>query len=512
MNESVNSERVSDPGFAVVGTPPRWNPERYVIELSGGVATVTYAEASGRRWGEAHVARLLAAGVTDGRWDEYPRFPVRGVIEGFYGRPWDTEQRLDMVRFLGRHRMNTFVYSPKDDVLTRRHWRKPYADADLAALRELVRTGEESGVAIAYGISPGLSIRHADPADTEALLAKLDQVRELGVSSLYLLLDDIPPDLVHDVDRAAYPDLVGAQVDLVGRVRAALDSIDPRLHLAVCGTLYHGRGDEPYLARLAAGVDPRIDLMWTGRAICSPELDLADAATFARTTSRPVLYWDNYPVNDVAMTAELHIGAYRGRDPHLHRFARGIIANPMERPEASKIALATVADYLWDPESYDPDASWRAAIERVAGPADAAAMWVFADNVRSSCLEESDAHRLAAALERVEFERDHGDPELGRAELRALAGELVAAADHLLGPGEHNTALIEEIAPWLRRFRQGAQELVAVLEGHGSLDPGWGAVRSPQVFGDVLDLAARAVGGWIDTHGGPPDTSGSKPY
>ncbi len=508
----VRAVRAGDPAFGVVGTPPRWNAERYVVELAEGAATVTYADDAGRRWGEAHAERLLAAGVTSGRWDEHPRFAVRGVIEGFYGRPWTTEQRLDMVRFLGQHRMNTFVYSPKDDLLTRRLWREPYGQADLAALHDLVRAGAESGVAIAYGISPGLSVRHGDPADTDALLAKLDQVRGLGVRSLYLLLDDIPGELVHDLDRAAYPDLVSAQVDLVGRVRAALDAVDPRLHLAVCGTLYHGRGDEPYLARLAAGLDPRIDLMWTGRAICSPELDLADAATFARTTARPVLYWDNYPVNDVAMTAELHLGAYRGRDPHLYRFARGIIANPMERPEASKVALATVADYLWNPEAYDPDASWRAAIEEVAGPADADALWLFADNVRSSCLEESDALRLAAALERLEREQDHGDPAVARSELRALAVSMVAAADRLLGPGEHNTALVEEITPWLHRFRQGAAELVGVLDGHGSLDPGWGAIRPPQVFGDVFDIAVRAVSGWIDTHGGGQDTAGSKPY
>ena len=91
------------------------------------------------------------------------------------------------------------------------------------------------------------------------------------------------------------------------------------------------------------------------------------------------------------MTAELHLGAYRGRDPHLYRFCSGVIANPMEHAESSKIALATIADYLWDPEGYDPDASWDRAILEVAGPADADAVRLFADNVRTSCLEEADA-------------------------------------------------------------------------------------------------------------------------
>ena len=34
-------------------------------------------------------------------------FAIRGVIEGFYGNPWTHEQRLDCIRFIGRHGMNT---------------------------------------------------------------------------------------------------------------------------------------------------------------------------------------------------------------------------------------------------------------------------------------------------------------------------------------------------------------------------------------------------------------------
>lgn len=50
-------------------------------------------------------------------------FAVRGVIEGFYGRPWTHEQRLGLIEFIGARGMNTFVYAPKDDPLVRREWR-----------------------------------------------------------------------------------------------------------------------------------------------------------------------------------------------------------------------------------------------------------------------------------------------------------------------------------------------------------------------------------------------------
>ncbi len=506
MNGPVIEPRLSDdPGFGLVGTPPRVTDERYVLEIrtDPDVVTVVHSSERGLQRGAAHARRLAAEGaLTEGIIDEHPRFAVRGIIEGFYGRPWTQEQRLDMVRFLGAHRMNTFVYSPKDDVLTRRRWRDDLPPEESAALTRLVEVARGVCVDVSYGLSPGLSIRYGDPSEVDRILARFTQVAAIGVRSFWLLLDDIPTTLQHAADRDAFPDLAAAHVHLVGEVRRRLDELDPRLHLAVCPTTYHGRGDEPMLAALGAGTDPRVDLTWTGREICSPELDLADAALFLRTTSRPVLYWDNYPVNDVAMTAELHVGAYRGRDPHLYRFSRGIIANPMDRPESSKIALATIADYLWDPAGYDADLSWERAIAEVAGRADAAAFRLFADNVRTSCLEESDSPMLADALARLEFEHEFGDPAAGREALAALADAFVAAADRLLGPDVENPVLAAEVRPWVEAFAYGARQLRDVVEGSVEVADEHGAEEPPAVFGDVLDMFVRSASGWIDSRRG----------
>ncbi len=42
-------------------------------------------------------------------------FQTRGVIEGFYGPPWSHQDRLDVLRFMGREGLNTYIYAPKDD-------------------------------------------------------------------------------------------------------------------------------------------------------------------------------------------------------------------------------------------------------------------------------------------------------------------------------------------------------------------------------------------------------------
>ena len=431
-------------------------------------------------------------------------FAVRGVIEGFYGRPWTHEQRLGLIGFIGARGMNTFVYAPKDDPLVRREWRSAYNGPDLERLAQLVAHGQRHAVEVVYCLSPGLSIMYSNAADLEALCAKLDSIAGLGVRRFGLLLDDIPLELQHAPDREAFADLVEAHIALVGRV---FERLGPGMGLVVCPTVYCGYGDEDYIARLGRGIDPRVDMFWTGRAICSATLDLADAATFARSAVRPATYWDNYPVNDVAMTHELHVGPYRGRDPHLWRFATGVIANGMELFESSKIALATIADYLATPADYDPEASWRGALRDVAGEADVDAYALFADNVRSSCLCADDAPIVSRALSSFAFRTAQGEGRAAATELGALADRLLDAADHLLRGPVTNRALVDEGRPWIEAFETGAQALrrVADLAAEGRLDADGRAELLPylhalrrarvRVFGDAVDMALAELTG-----------------
>ena len=440
-------------------------------------------------------------------------FAIRGVVEGFYGNPWTHEQRLECIRFIGARGMNTFVYGPKDDPLVRRRWREPYAVEALARLTELVRTGAEAGVEIAYAISPGLSIHYSAEHEIAVLLAKLEQVSSLGVRRFALLLDDLPPELAHDDDRAAFADIAEAHAALAC---AIADGLGPERALIVCPLDYRGRGDEPYLARIGAALDPRVDIFWTGRAICSPTLEVEDAVRFRETAGRPPLYWDNYPVNDVAMGWELHIGPYRGRDANLHEASRGIVANPMELFEASKIPLATIADYLADPAGYDPEASVAGAIRDVAGDgtqdgaADAAAFATFAENVRSSCLGDEDAPTVTAALASFAAAADEaaetGDRqrlEAAATALRDVAQRCLAAADRLLRGDVANSGLIDECRPWIEAFEVGARAMLraAALAADGLLPNDEAAVRREllpflaeirrrrvRVFGDALDM------------------------
>jgi hyaluronoglucosaminidase len=247
---------------------------------------------------------------------------------------------------------------------------------------------------------------------------------------------------------------------------------------------------------------------------------LADAEAFARVTGRPPLYWDNYPVNDVAMGYELHIGPYRGRDPELWRSSAGVVANGMELVESSKIALATIADYLRDPAGYDPEASWQTALRDVVGEADLEAFRLFADNVRSSCLSADDAPIVGRAFESFRFQWEYGDRAAAARDLGALADRLLAAADHLLRGPVGNRALIEEARPWLVAFELGGHAIrrIAELAEQGRLEADGASELWPyqvklrrarvRVFGDVLEMTLSDLTGKMFRPGEVPELEG----
>ena len=433
-----------------------------------------------------------------------PAFGIRGVAEGFYGIPWTRDDRLEMIRFIGARGMNRFVYSPKDDPLLRRDWAEPYSLEALADLAELVAAGTAVGVDLIYCLSPGLSIRYSDETDAERVLDKLESVAALGIRHFGLLVDDIPARLQHDADIARYSSLAEAQGTFANLVFQSLRARVPGATLIVCPTDYWGYGDEPYIGELGQTLDPDIALFWTGRAICSATIDAADASVFTRATGRRPTYWDNYPVNDVAMGHELHVGPYRGRAADLAGSAEGVIANAMERFESSKIAIATIADYLASPAKYDSERSWDAALRDVAGR-DAGAYRDFADNSRSSCLSQLDAPEVTFALEEHTFGLLIGDTDRAVRTLAPLADRLAASADRLLNGPVENHRLIDESRPWIEAFAVGAAAMqkLAELTREGRLEHDGPRVLRPflddlrsrrlRVFGDVLDMTLADI-------------------
>jgi beta-N-acetylglucosaminidase len=113
---------------------------------------------------------------------------------------------------------------------------------------------------------------------------------------------------------------------------------------------------QPYLRGLCDGLDPRIEVTWTGHAVVNDEITVAQAQKRAELTGRAPLLWDNTPVNDAFMREAMHLGPYAGREPGLREAVSGARLNPMELADASAPTVASAAAWLRgeDPVAHGP--------------------------------------------------------------------------------------------------------------------------------------------------------------
>ncbi|MBQ3151664.1 MAG: beta-N-acetylglucosaminidase domain-containing protein [Clostridia bacterium] len=376
--------------------------EKYIIntvESDGYVnIVITYSGKRALYYAVCDIARRIKNKVLEaGETVDYPLFATRGYIEGFYGTPWNFLQRVEMLKLMTAHRMNTYFYAPKDDIYHRERWSELYPEKELCGLRTLVEAAEEYFADFWFCIAPGLDMCYSDEEQFEKLVCKCKQLYGIGVRKFGLLLDDIPEQLTFDADKQRFSEAVNAHAFVTNKLYDALKAIDGKIEMAMCPLQYHGRGDEYYISRIGRSIEPSIKIFWTGHNICSQELTAPEAARFIEHTYHKPLYWDNFPVNDAEMFNEMHIGYIMGRDPELYRYSSGLISNCMEFFECSKIPLLTVADYLWNPVCYDCDKSWKYALKTVVGE-DWEAFSYFAEHLTVSCLKSDVSPMMVGAV------------------------------------------------------------------------------------------------------------------
>ena len=401
-------------------------PEGYTLSTGPGGVLISGADPAGAFYGAQTLLALLAApcgrhaacvpGIDVRDW---PDLPLRGTIEGFYGTPWSHDERMEHLRFSARHKLNAYVYAPKDDPYHRERWREPYPEEELARLAELVAEARQQHVRFVFALSPGLSMVYSDPAERAALRAKAGQVWEIGVREYALLFDDIPPELSHEPDQAAYGTAEGASAsahaavcrDFTERFLAPRGADRP---LTMVPTDYAGTARSAYRDRLAAELPADVLVWWTGSDIVVGAITAEEARAAAGSYGHRVALWDNFPVNDFDFS-RVFLGPLTGRATDLDGAPlEGVTANPMVQAAASRIALTTVADYAWHLAAYEPGRAHERAVRLVPGAAEllplveACSAWPpGADQspeltaLCASVLEGGPDERLRAALDRL---------------------------------------------------------------------------------------------------------------
>jgi hyaluronoglucosaminidase len=503
---------LEDVGFSAPFPLPA---EGYVLVARGG-SEPTLALGADDPSGAYYAVQTLRQLVTPGHIAgvgivDFPLMPTRGVVEGFYGSPWSQQQRMDQLAFDGDMKLNTYIYSPKDDPFLRDQWRQLYPPDKLGQIQQLIGQAAVHHVRFTYALSPGTSVCYSNPSDINALLAKLQSVYAAGVRAFSLPFDDIsytkwncPQDL------AAYgppsPAAAGqAQAALLNVVQRQFVAAHPDvLPLQTVPTEYSDLQRSPYKAALTAELDPAVQVMWTGDGVVPGAVTVSQAKQSAALWGRRTLLWDNFPVNDFPATVgRLLLGPYVNRQAGLHDQLAGDVVNPMNQAGASKVAEIGVADFSWNDTAYDPQRAWQAAARYLAGgapagavpdPATVDALMAFFDLEHMAPLPngrpwQPPAPELARRLATFRTQFSSGDRTRALSDLRVYAQVIAGAPGRIRATAEPDFS--SDAGPWLDATGLWSTALLSTVDALQARADG-NEPRAGQLFAAAAAAAHQA--------------------
>ncbi|MGH7824764.1 MAG: beta-N-acetylglucosaminidase domain-containing protein, partial [Candidatus Binatia bacterium] len=327
-----------------------------------------------------------------------------------------------------------------DDPYHRARWTEPYPRAEWQALLKLIRQARKCHIDFAYGFHPGMGLRFSNDGSIHILLEKARRFYDAGVRTFAILFDDIPSRLEHARDRRLFQNSLARAEGTWLRMIGERQPISwKQVEWWICPSYYtpdpllsrvFGSFECDFLEILGEQLPPDVACFWTGPSIVSQSINLAHVRSISRRLRRPLMLWDNYPVNDLSMKDEMHLGPLTGRDPRLPDVVYGYFNNPLLQEALSFIPLASCFDYARDPSNYDPESSWSSIISERFG--------------RSS-LPHWQAVRFLG--ERLQSAKKPGQPVR-----LTKRGTKVVRAAHAYLERHRQKKWARELRPWLKRI------------------------------------------------------------
>ncbi|WP_308122210.1 beta-N-acetylglucosaminidase domain-containing protein [Streptomyces sp. TRM70350] len=439
---------------------------------------------------------------------DWPGTAVRGTAEGFYGEPWTREQRLAQLDFMGRTKQNRYLYAPGADLYRQARWREPYPAGQRAQFRELAERARRNHVTLGWAVAPGQAMCLSSDADVEALTRKMEAMWALGFRAFQLQFQDVSYSEWHcEADAERFGSGPEAAARAHARVANAVARYLAHRHpdaaaLTLMPTEYYQDGATEYRRELAGALDAGVQVAWTGVCVVPRTITGRELATAREVFRHPLVTMDNYPVNDYAQD-RLFLGPYTGREPAVAAGSAALLANAMAQAEASRIPLFTAADFAWNPRSYRPQESWRAALDDLAAGDErrAEALTALVGNDASSVLGGEESAYLRPLLEAFWREQaatdgtaDGRTRETTQDRLRAAFTVMRETPARLSG-----TPLALEVTSWteqLSRYGEAGLAALDMLEAQRTGDPtaAWTAYRTLGELRERLGAARVTVG------------------
>ena len=306
----------------------------------------------------------------------------RGFIEGYYGNPWSTQDRVELMTWGGNYKLNSYFYAPKDDPKHNSRWRELYTEEELASkIAPLAEAGNASKCQFVFALHPFMHnpITSANYDETIVILKKkFEQVMGAGVRQIAVLADD-----ASDQGNDLYIRLMTDLVEWVSSQEMQEKYPGLKTTIPFCPVQYMYNGES-----WMGGMPAEVPIVMTGGRIWGEVTD-SFTNTFYGNVGRGPYMWINWPCTDNSKN-HLIMGGYTtflhpGVNPEK---IQGIVLNPMQQSEPSKVAIFGNACYSWNIWTQEEaDQAWIDAFKYVDHNS-------YADTAASQALRELSKHMI----------------------------------------------------------------------------------------------------------------------
>lgn len=372
------------------GAEGKFDRHTLIVDKKG--ITITGEDTNAVFFGLASLEQILEQSEQGGTYRsvsiiDYADQKSRGVIEGFYGFPYSVGVKRDLLRYMMRYKMNTYMYGGKSDPYHSRYWADPYPEQitpeqekngwlSQDMVRDITRTSAETKVNFIWAIHPGNHFLTSETAISD-IMRKFDKMHQLGVRQFALFVDDvaIPKEVSEMKLTAERVTQLQAAIEKKWNTpsSAAVDTVRP-LHFVpqiYCSDFAASATQRQNFMSAIGQTPAHIIIYTTGQGVWT--VPNSEHTTQMRNElGRDMAWWWNYPCNDNADGLIYPMDMYNNfvdmpavrddaRMPKELSHCVGLVSNPMQQGEVAKSALFSVADYAWNNAAFDAKKSWEAS-------------------------------------------------------------------------------------------------------------------------------------------------------
>jgi hypothetical protein len=222
------------------------------------------------------------------------------------------------------------------------------------------------------------------------------------------------------------------------------------------------------------GVHENIYVTFTGHGCWGDIAEIPFQIMNERYIGRTSAMWWNFPVNDYTFADTMFMGIPTTKHKMNTdvRSTQGIMTNPMNQFEASKVVLFAIADYAWNIPAFDAVQNWKDSFKSYTSDSDLQkALMIFGENGSRETRDVTAKNKELI----TQFNAAKSLTEKAKiaAELQVELKEVIWACDTIMShvyDSDYKIAnLVGEIEPWVLTLRAQAQKAYVYLEG---LKPG----------------------------------------